>query len=789
MEFDELFVPPDVGNDYAAGALTRLFGGIITRLHGGGDSDIVTTNWLESVFTVFNTFCLLAMLVVLSYTIYTMIFDTAADGKTFGNASDTKYTILRTVGGIIGFVPVAGGYSAAQVAFFWVLLQGSAFADVMWRHEAENMLDGTPMVASSVTKATPNAIARVKDFGVVFDTLVTGHICGLNGNLINAMLSGDTDVSDSEMSTIGGSGPIQQTKTGLDVESTSNLWDSIQGQSVVEMSQMITFEDGAGAYSGRNNYCGAVRFMDSYSASEDSGGDLAPGLLAARAQQQFQHLAEEVFPDLSEAALDVAKQIVDGERNSDTLLEDSRDAVYAAVATYMGGPSITTTIDSDIIEDAHEGLMAMVSEQGWMMAPVWQRGVASTVSAIEMPGDTLRIEPVRENRLTDFLSGKGYRVNRMDGAVSDLLAQADSDQDAWDQLASSIRNLPPPDSTTPTYGRIGDPTGGGVDSALMNMLYGKIFEVFSPVATNTESGNYGFVDPMIQVQRQGEILSGAGALTLGGGLLTGMAEDSVIGLAVGKLTGAGSVAETLSGALVSLGTTLLIVGMIMIIVIPLVPTIFFYVGTLTWLWQSLDTLFAIPLTFLRLFAPSRDSAMIGDMSQVLLAVFGVFLRPVFMVIGLILSMMVIGIGLSYLHEIFGRLMFFGVATGGEDSVLDSLPGIGMAQSLLDGGWGLIKMIFLMAVYVLAAFLTVLYGSQMITEFGEFALNLMGAAVSRYTSQGAIADKTVLSSGMGYAGAARAAQLPGSVKSGALRDMNQAKRIGNGGGADRPGVPS
>lgn len=776
MEFDELFVPPDVDSDYAAGVLTRLFGGIIQRLHGGGDADIVTANWLETIFTVFNTFCLLAMLIVLSYTIYTMIFDTAADGTTFGNSADTKYTILRTLVGIIGFVPISGGYSAAQVVFFWILLQGSALGDVTWRHEAENMLDGTPMVAETITRASPNAIARVHDFGVVFDTLVTGHICGLNGNLINAMLSGDTEVTDSEMTTIGGSGPIQQTRTSLELESSSSMWDALQGQSVVEMSQLLTFADDDGAYSGRNNYCGAVRFMDSYAASESSGGDLEPGLLAARAQQQFLHLSENVIPDMSEAALDVARDIVNGERDAETLLSASRTAIYAAVSSYLSGPAITTTIDSDIIEDAHEALMEMVSEQGWMMAPVWQRGVASTVSAIEMPGDTLRMEPVRENRLTDFLSGKGYRVNRTDGAVSDMLAQADSDQDTWDQLASSVRNLPPPDANTPTYGRIGDPTGGGVDSALMNMLYGKIFSVFSPVATNTESGNYGFVDPMIQVQRQGEILSGAGALTLGGGLLTGMAEDSVVGMAVGKLTGAGSVAETLSGALVSLGTTLLIVGMILMIVIPLVPAIFFYVGTLTWLWQALDTLFAIPLTFLRLFAPARDATLVGDMSQVLLAVFGVFLRPVFMVIGLILSMMVIGIGLSYLHEIFGRLMFFGVATGGSDT-LDMLPGIGMAQSLLDGGWGLIKMIFLMAIYVLAAFLTVLYGSQMITEFGEFALNLMGSAVSRYTMPGAIADKTVLSSGMGYAGASRFAQVPGAIKTGQIRDLNQARNIG------------
>lgn len=64
MEFDELFVPPDIGNDFSADILTRLFGGIIPRLHGDGDDTIVVANWMETILTVFNAFCLLAMLIV-----------------------------------------------------------------------------------------------------------------------------------------------------------------------------------------------------------------------------------------------------------------------------------------------------------------------------------------------------------------------------------------------------------------------------------------------------------------------------------------------------------------------------------------------------------------------------------------------------------------------------------------------------------------------------------------------------------------------------------------------------
>lgn len=176
MEFDELFVSPDVGNDFSADILTRLFGGIIPRLHGSGDDTIVVGNWLETIFTVFNAFCLLAMLVVLTFTIYSMIFDTAADGKTFGQSADTKYTVLRTIFGVVGFVPIVGGFSLIQVAVLWLVSQGSAFADVTWRNVADDMLNGTPLTSGSFARIPPDSDRLVQQFGGAFDALATGHI-------------------------------------------------------------------------------------------------------------------------------------------------------------------------------------------------------------------------------------------------------------------------------------------------------------------------------------------------------------------------------------------------------------------------------------------------------------------------------------------------------------------------------------------------------------------------------------------------------------------------------------
>lgn len=783
MEFDELFVPTTLADDYATGVLTRIFGSIIPRLHRDGDGGLVVTNWLETIFTYFNTFCLLGMLVVLTYTIYVMIFDTAADGKTFGQNTDTKYTILRAVAGFIGFVPVAGGFSIAQVVFLWVLIQGSAFGDTIWRATATNMLSGTPLVAGTISQVPPSQAAKVREFGVVFDTLVTSHLCSLNGNAIARMLSGDTEITEADISPRGSTGAIREVKSGPETEITSAGW-AFNQRTIAEMSTMLSFAENSGgaAFGGRTNYCGAVRASDSYAATEGEGG-LEVGLVQSRAQQQFTHLANSVLPGLSAAAYDVALSVYNGERDQEALVTPSRQAVYAAVSGYLGGPAIATSINNDVIEGVHNDLLTMVTTGGWMMAPVWQRGVAQTVSTIEMPGDTLNMEVVRENRVADFLAGRGgYRADR--GNVTDMVAKADTDQDRWDEIAGYVRNLPLPDAPTDVMQQLGGDQQ--LTQGVMNSLYRTTLDFFSPVASRNEEGNFGFVDPMLQLQRQGQILAGGGSAALAAGTVLTVGNNSIIGKGADLIFGTGEALGGIAGTLVSAGLAIIITGLVMITVLPLVPMVYFYTSVLSWLFQTVELMFAIPLAILQLFTPSRDATLIGNFAPVLLAAFGVFMRPFFMVIGMILSMMIISVALTYLHELFSYLLFF------QSSTDVPIPGgFGAALSVsADVASGLVKMIFYLILYVLIAFLTVLYGSQIISEFGDFAMQMIGAAASRYSQPAAIADKAVLAGGLGYMGARSAAGSIGQMmgRRATVASSNRAGQITDAAGGGRGALP-
>jgi hypothetical protein len=345
------------------------------------------------------------------------------------------------------------------------------------------MLAGTPLVSGTISTVPPGQAARIRQFGEVFDTLVTGHLCGINANSIARMLAGTTDVTAAMVSTQGvAGGPIREIRGNVSIE-TSEEWSVFSGDIATGMMRTsISFGEAAGgaSYGGRDVYCGSVLVTDTYSGVVNGSGDIEAGLMQARAQAQFEHFATNVLPRLSDRAHTVAMSIYNGERDQTNLLTPSRAAVYEAVASYatVSGSGVDGLDDAATIATVHEELSGQVTLQGWMLAPVWQRGVAQTVGNLEMPGDTMQLAAVRENRITDFLSGRGYATDR--GTTFDLLTSANIRQDTWDEIAGAVRALPPPDAAIPQT--IGLGATPDVSDSVAQGLYTTILDFFSPVA-------------------------------------------------------------------------------------------------------------------------------------------------------------------------------------------------------------------------------------------------------------------------------------------------------------------
>ncbi len=96
-------------------------------------------------------------------------------------------------------------------------------------------------------------------------------------------------------------------------------------------------------------------------------------------------------------------------------------------------------------------------------------------------------------------------------------------------------------------------------------------------------------------------------------------------------------------------------GLLMAVYLPLLPTILFLFGGMSWFISVLVLMFAAPLIcFLMLWgANSQDNLLLTrEAEQFVMQVIAIFFRPALMVIGLLLGAFIFNIGVSFLNEIF-----------------------------------------------------------------------------------------------------------------------------------------
>jgi conjugal transfer/type IV secretion protein DotA/TraY len=111
-------------SDASLSVLGQLFGNVGTVLTG--NSIIVS-----KMFGYFNNGILAFTTVLLTYTMFVTVIDTANDGKTLGNKFN-YFTVIRAGVGLSSLVPFVNGYCAVQVVIMWTIIQGIGFANYLW---------------------------------------------------------------------------------------------------------------------------------------------------------------------------------------------------------------------------------------------------------------------------------------------------------------------------------------------------------------------------------------------------------------------------------------------------------------------------------------------------------------------------------------------------------------------------------------------------------------------------------------------------------------------------------
>lgn len=136
--------------DISVYILQTLFGGMF--IFGGG------TDGLQDIFYIFNTGLWMLTGVFMIYVMGTVLL-ASRTGEAGGKFNVFLMTV-RSAFGVAMIVPTANGYALIQVLTMWLILQGVAFADVIWGKFASS---DTLAKSVAVSPATPNVRALVKD--------------------------------------------------------------------------------------------------------------------------------------------------------------------------------------------------------------------------------------------------------------------------------------------------------------------------------------------------------------------------------------------------------------------------------------------------------------------------------------------------------------------------------------------------------------------------------------------------------------------------------------------------
>ena len=231
-------------------------------------------------------------------------------------------------------------------------------------------------------------------------------------------------------------------------------------------------------------------------------------------------------------------------------------------------------------------------------------------------------------------------------------------------------------------------------TSIMNWLANQITSLMGRNDGASDASNY-WSDPLLEIQDIGTTLltSAAGAKTLT--TLAGASGDPRI--------------KAIDTFLGPLATMMVVLGVALAILIPFLPIIYYVGAVIGWVILAVEAVFATPITIIMFFAPQRQANFFGTNHNAVLTLFGVLLRPFFIVAGLIAAYLIMRVGIDIINVLFTGIVTLLAPEGSVSSAYMFLGTI--------------------VVYVLVIIFTVMHCCALITGLGDYVLGWIGVGMS------------------------------------------------------------
>lgn len=610
--------------DLSMNFLGQIFGTVGTVLHGNSGQ------MLGVVFKVLNEAFVIVAGLWLFYTVLTVVMRAATEGSFMGQGKNTLFIFVRVAFGIGLLLPMPGsGYSAMQEVVMFVVKQSVGVANLTWNKALDYIDIGgsiyTPPDSNNKISATNNlndvnkvvAAAACMSYNAYYSQLQTNS---------NNLPQGDNSIFST--------GEITRAPTYHIVGNQINFPETVDARP-------------------ESTACG------SFSWANDATGQ---GMVQQAAIQQ---VVQDIQGPTDEWGRLAAKEAV-----GDKVTEDEKQAADAAMVSAMTNAAIdysniTMPLRFKAQTDMDSGRRAFIANaksDGWMFAGryYWDMLTAMTPlddSAKNATGiaATNGVSPDYSKLLNHDTSAMGDLYDTIDGSVSPLDKQYTDDQ-GQSQSGSYKQRITNQfaeyDAGSGTGGGFYDETMSGVrDSSFTGAILSLVFGGFGGLINDMwhPSQNPIFwlhhigVDCMeIFVQVWIGSLVSVGIISLSTGLCSAI-----------QSTGASfqAVVGWLKPILFGLTSVLLIAGIMLGYYLPLYPYFVFMFGVVGWLITVVETMVAAPMVCLGLTHPEGHD-FLGKAEQALMLLLNVFIRPVLMVIGLIVAMVMMYVTLRILNAGF-----------------------------------------------------------------------------------------------------------------------------------------
>lgn len=694
--FSDLYSVAD--SDYALNALEKIFGGIIPYVAGQDDVYSEIGTFLTPFIGTMNFIMLCLAVLVGAYTFLSLVADTAADGQVLGRSADTKNTFLRAGAAALLFLPVSGGFSVVQLLAFGVAVGGSGIANEGWNFYSEQTLDGSAYTAPSTSLSNGDWAMRGQlaeaSYAMVLGRLCEQHMDRLAGIYnVNAqttrMAVPATTTKDASAGWLGGSGTS---------ETKSYEW-------------FYQTADGADA---SNDICGSVQYSITYntvSADEDEPGSavsvnsFADNLKTLAQNQVYNSVVRAMNTVVQPRSSALADRIYSGEAGSTTGSLRNDAVVQAEIKSIANAAALSIynnrsglAADSATMQQLQEDMIASVTQNGWVMAPVWQRMMAQLYVSVRELQTNLDIRVSRNDRIAKIFGTSTFGWWGSNNEVSRAsFAPVERDIDYLkSHLQFVLFKMKQPDTESSNTNPLGEDAGAEMGGQSLRGLYNFFINHMGP----SSSGGSTFKDPFMQYTDIGTNLFWIG---------TPLVATSSVIEGVAGLAGADKLVGVLTGPVKALGYFILAMAVAYMLLIPTIPILFFVSGFISWAMLVIEAVFALPLALLMWLVPAREPSMIGPWNKVMVTLCGLLLRPFLMIAGLIACIQMLWVGNEILAVVFRNLL------------MAMTPNWTLSAGVMICG--------LVGLYCYATVLLALHCSSLINLFGDAVMGWIGGIAS------------------------------------------------------------